>query len=557
MNPRSPDKSHPLMKLLAFKEPRAEPGFVLAWDEPDEVGEKTNKEGDFYDERFLIAPGRTLSGDLEADIQIFTELFGEGGMLGRRDLRAAGQEAAVLFLLDAVDRKILAEDVIARITAAGEPKLESLQAKLATSRAAIEADPNRGLERLLHGDALILLAGEKRFIVAGARGSPHRQVGKPVTEQVVKGPQEGFVEDLDINLALIRKRLRTPRLRTEELEVGTLSRTRVAVLRLDGITNPRLYKEVLRRLHGVKVSFLMDSGELEQLIEDNTYFPYPQMLVIERPERAAAALNEGKVVVLVDGSMLALAMPTTVISLLHASEDYSVRWPSGIYLRFIRILTVFAILFGTALYVAYSLYQPEFLPTDLLFSLIAIKQRAPLPTILEVLLLEFVFEVLREASIRAPQYLTVPLTISIAVFLGLAAIFANIVDPVLLIIVALASIGAFVIPEFATSLSYRLTRYFYIALAFGFGFIGIAFGAYLHLFILVSQKSFGVPMMAPIAPFARRSRDIALLRPVMQRAKRPDQFDPLQVRQQPKRSQVWKEEQQEKPLKTPEGDHSE
>ena len=254
----------------------------------------------------------------------------------------------------------------------------------------------------------------------------------------------------------------------------------------------------------------MDSGELEQLIEDNTYYPYPQMLTIERPERAAAALTEGKVVVLVDGSMLALAMPTTVISLLHSTEDYSVRWPYGIYLRFIRILTVFVILFGPALYVAYNLYQPEFLPTDLLFSLIAVKQRMPLPTILEVLLLEFTIEILREASIRTPQHLSTPLIVSVAVFLGLAAIFTDIVNPVLLIVIALTSIGAFVIPEFSTSLSYRLTRYFYIAFAFVFGFIGIAFSAYLHLFILVSQKSFGVPMMAPIAPFTKRSRDIVL-----------------------------------------------
>ncbi|MGE5599285.1 MAG: spore germination protein, partial [Bacteroidota bacterium] len=463
-----------LRSFLSFTEPRLEPGFVLAWDEPGEVEEEPDQERDFYDERAPIAPGAALTGDLAADVGIFSGLFGEHGTLGRRNLRVAGREAAVLFLRDAVDHKILARDIIARLQRAAEPRPESLLAALATARAAIEEDPNRGLERLLHGDTLILLSGEPRFLVAGSKGSPHRQIEKPITERAVKGPQEGFVEDLDLNLALIRKRLRTPRLRAEESVVGTLSRTRCAVLYLDGITNPRLVREVLRRIRGVKTSFIMDSGELEQLIEDSTYFPYPQILTIERPERVAAALAEGKVAVLVDGSMLALVMPASAQGLLHSAEDYSLRWPSGVYLRFVRFLTIFFIFVTPSLYLACNLYQPEFLPTDLLFSLIAIKQRTPLPTFIELLLLEFTFEILREASVRAPQYLSLPLTLGISVFLGLAAVLANIVDSVLLIVVVLTGLAAFAIPEFSTSASYRLTRYVYIAFALAFGFIGIA-----------------------------------------------------------------------------------
>ena len=187
----------PLKSILTFKEPRVEPGFVLAWDEPEEVEKKRNEEEDFYNERFLLEPGRTLTGDLAEDIGTFAGLFGEHGMLGRRNLRVAGREAAVLFLLDAVDRKILAQDIIARLQKSGDAKLESILAELTTDRAEIGEDPNRGLERLLHGDTLILLSGERSYIVAGSKGSPHRQVDKPITERVVKGPQEGFVEDLD------------------------------------------------------------------------------------------------------------------------------------------------------------------------------------------------------------------------------------------------------------------------------------------------------------------------------------------------------------------------
>ncbi|MGE5598657.1 MAG: spore germination protein, partial [Bacteroidota bacterium] len=130
----------------------------------------------------------------------------------------------------------------------------------------------------------------------------------------------------------------------------------------------------------------------------------------------------------------------------------------------------------------------------------------------------------------------------------------EIINPILLIVTALTGLAAFVLPDFSSTFSFRLLRYLYTGFALVFGFIGISFSAYLHLFILARQKSFGVPMLAPIAPFTKRSRDIVLMRPTAQRGKRPDQFDPLQVRRQPKRAQIWKEEEQEKPVKPPEGD---
>ncbi|HEX3047895.1 MAG TPA: spore germination protein [Bacillota bacterium] len=546
------DLPKPLQKLFTFQEPQPEPEFVLAWDEPEELKGTKQKQEEFLDEEHIFRPGSGLSGALAQDLQTIRAVFGaHETMMDERRLKIAGKEIAVLFLPYVADRQMVGRDIVAKLGQSPDSSPEALYAVLSAAAVQFCADLNFGFEQLLQGQTLILTQGQKQFIIADSKSSPHRQVEKPITERVLKGAQEGFIEDLDVNLALIQKRLRTHRLTIEKMELGTLSRTECAVLSLKGIVNPRLLKEVHRRMKGIKIDFMMDSGVLEQLIEDNTFFPYPQVSTLERPDRVAAGLTEGKVAILVDGSPLVILLPTSAANFIHTAEDYSVRWPYGIYMRFVRITALFMILFLPALYVAVNTYQPELLPTDLLFSLISIKLRSPIPTIIEVFFLEFLYEVLREASIRSPQYLASPIIITAGIFLGLVSVITHIINPILLIVVIVTAISAFTIPDFSTSLSFRLIRYLYIILAFMFGLIGIVFGIFIHLYLLVSQKSFGVPMLAPIAPFTKRSRDIILMRPTLQRQKRPDQLDPLQVRRQPETSQMWKDDQQ-KPGHAPE-----
>ncbi|MGE5558703.1 MAG: spore germination protein [Bacillota bacterium] len=546
-------KKNILKDFFTFREPRVEPGFVLAWDEPEELAGTKKKEEKFLDERYVFRPGRTLSGRIREDVGVFRDAFsGNPNNLEIREYQVAGKKVAALYLVHAVNNGVISGDILEKIPQSKDAALESIARSLTAGTVDILAEFNRGLEELLQGHAVILADGEKRFVSALAKSAVHRQVKEPISERVIKGPQEGFVEDLDINLALVRKRLRTHRLMIEETMVGSLSRTRCAILSLAGITNPRLLAEVKRRINGIKLDFLFDSGMLEQMIEDNTFFLHPQIYTIERPDRVAAGLAEGKVAVLADGSNLALMMPANLIGFLHAAEDYSVRWPFGVYMRLIRVLSLFVILFLPSLYVAATLFQPEFLPTDILFSLVAIKQKAPLPTFLDILLLEFVFEIIREAGIRSPQHLATPFIIVTGVFIGLASVFTCIINPVLLIVITITGIGAFTLPEFSIALSYRLAKYFYLIMAFLFGYIGIAFGAYLHLHMLVSQKSFGVPMLTPIAPITRRSGDIVLMRPVWARTKRPDITDPSQEGRKPEASRIWLDEQQEKPT-APEG----
>ncbi|MGE5550231.1 MAG: spore germination protein [Bacteroidota bacterium] len=539
-----------IKNAFAFKEPQPEPGFLLAGDEPEEVRETVPPPEQFADESVIMPPERKLTGVLESDGRLLEAVFGgeKNQALTRRDITVAGKTAAIFFLEKLAGLDTVSRNLIGPISRMERLSLENIRAGLTAREAWVSGDLNGGIKQLLRGSSLVLLEGETRFLIVRTGAAPHRAVAEAIHERVVRGPQEGFTEDLETNLALVQKRLRTHRFACEYLEAGSLGRTRLAILSVNGITNPRLIAEVKRRIQSLKIAHLSDSGMLEQLIEDKWWHPYPQILVTERPDRIAAGLAEGKAAVLVDGSYQALLMPATLISLLHAAEDYNVRWPYGLFMRLVRILAAFVMVFLPSLYIVANLYQPELLPTDLLFSLAAIKQYSPLPTIIEVLLIELVFEIMREAGHRGPRSVVTPLIIVIGVVLGLVAVFTHLINPVLLLVVLLTAIAAFVMPEFSVGLSFRLTRYSYTLAAFTFGLIGIVIAVFIHLHLLVKQKSFGVPMLAPIAPFTKRSKDIILMSPVWLREKRPDFLDPGQIRRQPEDSRGWLIEQSAGPV---------
>lgn len=549
-----------ILKFFQFKEPVTEPEFVLAWDEPEENSEGRKREPDkVLTQPTALAdhPDWELTGEPYRDAANFIRFFGrpDNQILGQRQFTTGNSTIIILFCQYLIEPRQHSAMILEPISKISKYDLKNVLTALSSSWTEVSGDIRYGLNQLEQGRSLILISGEKKFILAGTGQAPHRPVAEAINERVVFGPQEGFSEDLATNIALVQKRFRSNLLAVETVEVGSVSHTRCAILSVNGVTNPRLVAEVRRRINGINLSHLTDSGMLEQLIEDSTWHLYPQILSTERPDRIAAALDEGKVAVLVDGSQMALTMPITVIGQLHSMEDYSVRWPYAVYLRLIRILGAFLVLFLPAFYLAANLYQPELLPTDVLIALVTIKQPGPLPTILELLLLEFIFDVLREAGFRGPRNMAAPLTMVVGIAISLTAVFTNIVNPVLMLVIAVSSIAGFLIPETSTSLSFRLTRYFYTLIAFLFGFIGIAFGAFIHLHLLAKQKSFGVPMLAPIGPFTRRSGDIILINPLTARVKRPDFLDPLRFRKKPEKPQAWKtgKSQLEKTPEEPEG----
>ncbi|MGE5576678.1 MAG: spore germination protein [Syntrophothermus sp.] len=396
------------------------------------------------------------------------------------------------------------------------------------------------IDGMLKGASLLLVDGADSALLVETKGWEHRNVEKPTIEQVVKGPHEAFTEVIRVNTALIRRRIRSPHLIMEVIKVGRLSSTDVVVAYIEGLTNPKLVEEVKRRLKAIEVDFVPDSGYVEQYLEDGPFSPFPQFLSTERPDRVAAGLTEGQVAILTDGSPYVTVVPSTFTIFLQSPEDYYMRWPYTSLLRAIRLGALLIAVFLPALYIAITTFHQEMIPTGLLLAIVASREKVPFPVLLEAMLMELSLELIREAGLRIPTAIGPTIGIVGALILGQAAVQANIVSPILVIIVAVTALGAFTVPNFLAGFSLRFLRFPMMLLAGFLGLYGVAAGIAFLVLHMASLKSFGVPFLSPIAPYRPSpGGDIVLRSPLWRMEKRPVIFRPLDRWRQAPYVRTW------------------
>lgn len=371
------------------------------------------------------------------------------------------------------------------------------------------------------------------------KGFKHRNVEKPENEIVIRGSQEGFTEAIRINTSLVRRIVNNENLVIENIEVGTLSKTKCAICYMKNIANNELVSEVKYRLNNINVDYLISSGQLEQLIEDNGKFSLPQLISTERPDKATNYLLEGRVVIIVNGSPYSLVAPGTLIDFLSSPEDLNLKYQFANLLKVIRILAFILTLLLPGLYVAITSYHQELIPTELLFAIVASRESVPFPIIFEIFLMELSFELIREAGLRVPSPIGPTIGIVGALILGQAAVEANIVSPILIIIVAITGISSFAIPDFSLSFHCRLTRFLYIVLGYLLGFLGICLGLFVHFLIISNLKSFGFPYLQPYVPVTNTHKKI-MLSPAWKREYRSDFLNTKRPKKQDKISMAWK-----------------
>lgn len=389
------------------------------------------------------------------------------------------------------------------------------------------------------GDTVLFLDGCAEAVAVETKGWEHRGVERPVTEQIIVGPQEAFTETLRANTALMRKIIKNENLTTEFEIVGERSQTNVAVMYLRDLANPDLVKEVKRRIKSIKTDYVLDSGVLAEFIEDNPYNLNPTILATERPDRVASKIAEGRVAIIVDNSPFVLVVPTSMYEQLHTGEELYSRWPFGSFIRWLRALAFLLSFLLPGFYLAVVLYHQEMIPTELLLAIAGNRERVPFPSIVEVLLMEFSFELIREAGLRIPGVMGATIGIVGALILGQAAVQANIVSPILVILVAVTGLSSFAIPYYSLAFSLRIYRFFYIALGTTMGFFGISMGLLTQVLLTANLKSFGSPYLAPAGPKTSDWADVVTRAPVFFHEKRPDYINPQEVTRQPKVSRGW------------------
>lgn len=367
-----------------------------------------------------------------------------------------------------------------------------------------------------------------------------RSVSAPNNEIVIKGPQEAFVENLRTNTSLVRRIVNNEDLVIENISVGKISQTKCAVCYIKSIANSCLVGEVKYRLNNLEIDSLLSSGQLEQIIEETNKFGIPKILSTERPDKCTKALFEGRVIIIVNGNPYTLIMPATFVDFISSPEDTNLRPQFANFLKFIRILAMLITLLLPSFWIAITNFHQELIPTELLFSIVASRENVPFPVIFEVIVMEISFELIREASLRVPSAIGSTIGIVGALVLGDAAVSANIVSPLLIIVIAITGIASFAIPDFSFGFHIRVMRFLFIVVGYIAGFLGIGLALFVYICILCSLKSFGVPYMVPFAPVIKFNGSSYFVPSTYKQEQRPDYLNTKRPISQAHMSMKWK-----------------
>lgn len=418
--------------------------------------------------------------------------------------------------------------------AAGRGGLEFLRRRLVAVGGAREEERFSALlQAVLAGDAVLLLQAAPAALVLSTRGFEARGVEEPAIEAVIRGPREGFTENLRVNTALLRRRLHDPDFRLVAFEAGGRTRTQCVLAYVHGLVKPELLAEVQQRLKSVQVDQVLEGGVLEQFIEESFLSPFPQVQYTERPDKVVAAVLEGRVAILVDGTPLALIVPATFPMFFQSPEDYYERWLIASFTRFLRIGASYVATFAPAVYVAIISFHSGLLPTRLALTISATRQGVPFPAVVEALVMELAFELLREAGNRLPQPIGQTVGIVGGIIIGDAAVSAGLVSPVIIVVVAMTAIASFSIPSYNLAIGFRLLRFPLLLAAGTLGLYGVALGFIIINIHMVSLKSFGAVYLSPLVPYRFRDwKDLLIRAPYQQLDTRPLMTGARQPRRQ-------------------------
>ncbi|GGA25523.1 spore germination protein [Paenibacillus physcomitrellae] len=380
-------------------------------------------------------------------------------------------------------------------------KLEDLVNILSSDEIEMTKDSARVQEALLKGYLLIRQEAEPRFALVPIPGKKGMRTNNETDiEFSVIGPKVGFVEDLETNLHLVRAQLCTPDLIVKELTIGSVSKSRIVMMYMEGIANPENVAKMTKRLSAIDFDIVFDTSQLDQLISDNSFTPFPLFTTTERRDRVVYALSQGQVAVISEGSPYFITGPSSLFDFFISPEDYYMPWLLGSFFRVIRIFGVIFSLFATALYVAFTTYHYEVIPKELLNRIIHSRQSVPFPPVIEVLFLEATVEFLREAGARLPSRIGQTLGIVGGVVLGQAAVEAAFTSNILIIIVSLSALTSFVTPIYKMSNAIRFLRFPIIILASLWGSLGIVICLIFLLIHLSRLRSLGYPYTVPLFP---------------------------------------------------------
>lgn len=384
------------------------------------------------------------------------------------------------------------------------------------------ADYETLFNQILSGNTVLLMDGYSKFLAIHTYGPKGRNISEPTSQTIIRGPKEGFTEKIDVNISQLRRRIKDKSMKIENMTIGSITKTDVAIIYLDQIAKTEIIDEVRTRLSRIQVDGILESSYIEELIKDDPYSVFPTILNSEKPDSVVAGLLEGKVAILVDGTPFVLTVPAFFTDFLQVSEDYYHQFFVASMTRIFRLISFFLTLCVPSTYIALTTFHHEMLPTALLISIAAQREGVPFPAFVETILMEITFETLREAGIRMPRAIGPAISIVGALVLGQAAVQAGIISAVIVIIVSVTAIASSAIPNYSMSNAIRVLRFILMILSASFGLYGVFVGLIIMTLHISKLKSIGVPYLTPVAPrIAGENKDTFVRFPLWKMNDRP------------------------------------
>ena len=448
-----------------------------------------------------------ISKDLEKNITIIEKAFQNCGDIVKRHFFVGEKKDIAVYMIytdNIVNGGAIEESILTnimnrcRIDGKKEGMLKRLNEQVIAIGEMNEVKTFQEIfDAVLLGDTILLMDGNDIALQASTKGFPSRGVNEAKTEVVVQGPKDAFTEIGATNIVLIRRRIRDTKLKVKRTKVGKRSKTDVAILYMEDIVRKEILQEVEYKINQIDIDVILDSGYIDQLLENRWLSPFPQLQMTERPDKAASALLEGRVVIVIDNTPFVVIAPATLNVFFQAAEDYYDRWEIMSFIRLIRYCAGFLAVALPGLYIALTVFHPSMLPTNLALKIAETRQNIPFPAVGEILIMELAFELLREAGIRLPSPVSSTIGIVGGIIIGQAAVEAGIVSPSVVIVSALTGICTFVIPNIALVSGLRLTKYIVLIFSALLGLYGFWIALILILIHMASLKSFHIPFLYP------------------------------------------------------------
>ncbi len=449
-----------------------------------------------------------VSTSLEMNISMIQDMFFNDDTIRIRQFASqknAKLKCALINIDGMVDHDIIDRHIIFPINEfrevpPGEDLFEMVfRTVVSVDETSSTEEPEKIAEGIVSGDTVLFVDGYAKALVINTKKWPLRSVQEPDIEKVLRGPREGFIESILMNLALLRRKIQSPELKFKFKTVGARTHTRCCIVYHETLANHEILGEVVRRLNEYDLDATLGSEYIISMIRDAKGSPFKTMGVTERPDVAAAKILEGRIAIFVEGTPVVITLPYTFLENLQSNEDYYVGYHFASMMRVLRFIAFFMTITIPAIYIALIGFHQEFLPTPLLLSILSARESVPFPSIVELVLMLAAFEVLREAGARMPSNVGQALSIVGALVLGQAAVEAKIVSAPVIIVAALTGISAIVTPRLSGALIIVRILLLAGAMVIGmYGFMLVFAAMFLHLFNI---RSFGVPYMLNLTSF--------------------------------------------------------